>query len=103
LRKFDLLAHDLDARFRARRAAGIVSVESLSTLVRECVQAFARNPRDSNRILGSKMLRKRGGQPGNRNRRIHGYYSGEARHLRDGVRAIEWLKRELGSDREGHS
>lgn len=99
----DTIAHDLNRRFRARRTLGIVSAETISTLVREYVQAFARDPRHSNRDLGSNVLRKRGGQPGNQNRRIHGLYSREATHLRDGVRAMEWLRRELALDRERRS
>ena len=100
---FDIVGHDLDRRFRARRAAGLVSVETLSSLVADYLQAFARDPRDSNRIFASKLKRRRGGQPGNENRRIHGYYSRDARHLRDGIRAYDWLMQVLSADLEGHS
>ena len=100
---FDIAGHDLDRRFRARRAAGLVSVESLSSLVAQYLQAFARDPRDSNRIFASKLKRRQGGQPGNVNRRIHGYYSRDAKHLRDGIRAFEWLMQVLKLDLEGQS
>ncbi len=90
---FDIVGHELDRRFRARRAAGLVSVDSLSSLVRQYVQAFARDPRESNRLFASKLKRRPGGQPGNENRRIHGYYSGDAKLLREGIRALEWLIR----------
>ena len=100
---FDIVGHDLDRRFRARRAAGIVSVGTLSSLIAEFVQAVARDPRQSNRFFSSKLKRKRGGQPGNENRRIHGYYSRDAKHLHDGIRAFEWLMRVLSADLEGQS
>ena len=86
-----------------KSAAGLVSVETLSSLVADYLQAFARDPRDSNRIFASKLKRRRGGQPGNENRRIHGYYSRDAKHLYDGIRAFEWLMQVLRLDLEGQS
>ena len=102
---FDIAGHDLDRRFRARRAAGLVSAETLSSLVAEYLQGLARDSAHSNRLFASnaKLKRRRGGQPGNENRRIHGYYAREARHLRDGIRAYEWLMQVLTADLEGHS
>ncbi|MEI9992866.1 MAG: hypothetical protein WDM86_22905 [Rhizomicrobium sp.] len=79
------------------------SPDSISSLVRQYVQAFERDPRESNRIFASKLKRRRGGQPGNENRRIHGYYSRDAKYLHDGIRAFEWLMRVLAADLEGHS
>ena len=103
MQHFDVVGHDLDRRFRARRAAGLVSADSLSSLLREYLQAFARDPRESNRLFASKLRRKRGGQPGNENRRIHGYYSRDAKQLGEGIRAFEWLMQVLTADLEGHS
>ncbi len=81
----DVAGHELNRRFRARRAAQIVSREILSSLVAQYSQST--NPKSGELNCDFAIPRGRGAPFGNRNRLAHGRHTSEIKQLRADVRA----------------
>ena len=92
MRGSNAVADDFARRVRVRLEWGAVTPESLSSTLRQFIQAFNAESGDLNRQKPTLRL-KRGAQPGNENRRVHGFYARDAVRLH---REVNMLARLMG-------